>query len=346
MIAALTLAVLMPNIQEKIRIHKDTNVKYKLTEATDKMKSLGILNDYKTTEEFVDELQKHLKILKRCNSESLSNCWPTAVVYDADGEEYQISELTKGKNLGFSKRTTNNVGLILADGSSLILSYDKDCPMTYDEAATYPWTKDFYGAPVTNATTSCISALFDINGSGKPNKETEDIRSLNGAKIFRDCLKIASGLCVSMEDTAPILISMNDPDYMNYINKVGGQPCKWQGNLCGGYDYQLGSALACDNIGKRLPTEAEMYTLASYIYNDPRCAGKSYDWGSGCFSKLNGTINNKINMAIGQSYMIGKWGETSQYKGMSYNTNGTSTFTAGRNGLSTSFYSKVRCVDK
>ena len=42
------------------------------------MKSLGLLNgSYKTTDEFVDELQKHLKIVKRCSANNIADCWST-----------------------------------------------------------------------------------------------------------------------------------------------------------------------------------------------------------------------------------------------------------------------------
>ena len=42
------------------------------------MKALGLLiGSYKTTDEFVDELQKHLKVIKRCSANDIADCWST-----------------------------------------------------------------------------------------------------------------------------------------------------------------------------------------------------------------------------------------------------------------------------
>ena len=61
-VAAMTLPTVMTNVNERIRKEQVRTVKYKLTQATDKMKSLGLIGPYATTEDFVNELRKHLKI--------------------------------------------------------------------------------------------------------------------------------------------------------------------------------------------------------------------------------------------------------------------------------------------
>ena len=60
-VAAVALPSLIANIQERVQREKVRSAKYKLTLATDKMKSLGLLGEqYPTTEAFVTELSKHL----------------------------------------------------------------------------------------------------------------------------------------------------------------------------------------------------------------------------------------------------------------------------------------------
>uniref|UniRef100_UPI004025F7C0 type II secretion system protein n=1 Tax=Candidatus Scatousia sp. TaxID=3085663 RepID=UPI004025F7C0 len=65
-VAAMTLPTVITNVNERIRKEQVRTVKYKLTQATDKMKSLGLIGAYATTEDFVNELRKHLKIAKVC----------------------------------------------------------------------------------------------------------------------------------------------------------------------------------------------------------------------------------------------------------------------------------------
>ena len=77
-VAAMILPSVITNINERVYSTRQANTAYKVTQATDKMKSLGLLNgSYKTTDEFVDELQKHLKIVKRCSANDIADCWST-----------------------------------------------------------------------------------------------------------------------------------------------------------------------------------------------------------------------------------------------------------------------------
>ena len=77
-VAAMILPSVITNINERVYSTRQANTAYKVTQATDKMKALGLLNgSYKTTDEFVDELQKHLKIVKRCSANNIADCWPT-----------------------------------------------------------------------------------------------------------------------------------------------------------------------------------------------------------------------------------------------------------------------------
>ena len=60
-IAAAVIPILQQNINERVNSSRQANIAFKVTQAMDKMKALGLLEkDYGTTEAFVNELQKHL----------------------------------------------------------------------------------------------------------------------------------------------------------------------------------------------------------------------------------------------------------------------------------------------
>ena len=74
-IAAITLTTVMPNIQERANSQRQANIVYKITQATDLMKANGaMVEGFESTDKFVDELQKYLKIMKRCDSEHIADC--------------------------------------------------------------------------------------------------------------------------------------------------------------------------------------------------------------------------------------------------------------------------------
>ena len=93
-VAAVTLPVLITNINERVQKEQVRSAKYKLTLATDKMKSLGLLGEqYPTTESFVRELSKHLKLAKICDNNHLRDCWPTDEINLTDGTTESVNTL-------------------------------------------------------------------------------------------------------------------------------------------------------------------------------------------------------------------------------------------------------------
>ena len=97
-VAAMTLPTLNQAINNKVRAEQVRTVKYKFTKATEKMNSLGLIGPYASTDAFVDELQKHLKIMKRCDSSHLRECWPYDEINTTNGA-IAVSSLTNGSSL-------------------------------------------------------------------------------------------------------------------------------------------------------------------------------------------------------------------------------------------------------
>ena len=198
-VAAITLPALIENVTERKNSERHANIVYKVTQAMEMMKVHGELGRrYDTTEAFVDELQKYLKISKRCDANHIADCWPTDKVTDGDGNEFEVSKAKTGKNLSLQS-STNNVGLILGDGASIILNYNPDSGIVDETDAIVAVKKSL---PVgggrskefvyTSNATASIDFVTDVNGSAAPNAETSnnvyhDIRNLTAARFTKGC---------------------------------------------------------------------------------------------------------------------------------------------------------------
>ena len=147
------------------------------------------------------------------------------------------------KALALGTKTTETVGIVTGDGVPMLLVYSPKCS-GFDEAKTYTWSVED-GKPVTNATTNCISAIFDINGAKGPNKIGTDVRTLNSLFGSTD-LGFVTG--ISSEE----------------CNKVRA---KYEINECcvncdtrANKDVWAASVIACADLGLHLP---DMMTLAN-----------------------------------------------------------------------------------
>ena len=256
-VAAVTMPTLVTNVQDKVKKEQVRTVKYKLTKATDTMNSLGKIGAYGTleagdaTEKFVDELKKHMSIAKICKSNELDKCWPSAKVNAYQNNSTTLSEiatssLTTGsslKALALSTKNTRTVGLVTGDGVPMIMVYSPVC-QALDETKNYTWSVE-NGKPVTNATTNCISAIFDINGAKGPNKIGHDVRTLNALFGSTD-LGVVTGISSEKCNKVRTIYGIN----------ACCTDCDRQANK----DTWAAGVIACADLGLHLP---DMMTLAN-----------------------------------------------------------------------------------
>jgi prepilin-type N-terminal cleavage/methylation domain-containing protein len=128
-VAAITLPTLFSSITEMVNSNREANIAQKFSQAMDHMGALGLLDQgFSSTDEFVDELEKYIKVAKRCDSSHLDECWPTRYVTDSLGKTYDIKNAKTGNELKIFNNDTDNVGLVLTDGSSVILTYNEKYP--------------------------------------------------------------------------------------------------------------------------------------------------------------------------------------------------------------------------
>lgn len=299
-VAAMTMPAIMENVTERVNSNRQANIAYKVTQATDKMKALGLLNgSYASTDAFVDELQKHLKVAKRCSANNIADCWPTQKVITSDGEEFEVSKAKTGKNLNIKGNTSNNVGLVLADGASIILTYNQDSQgMDVGDVITaapktlplgFGRSKDF--AYTTN-TTAAIDFVMDVNGGKGPNSETidnkmKDIRSFKAARFSTGCAGVmipSIGCFVNLGTSYECIDTCSDTTWDNHGSQ--NQHCS--------SNCWAGAKKACNDIGMRMPSKN---TLSSfYNSNYPEVPQSGWFWYS---SEYTSTLAWSMNFGGG-----------------------------------------------
>ena len=264
-VSAITMPRLITNIQEKQRAEQIRTVKYKFTKATDTMNSLGLIGHYNSSLDFVNELSKHLKIAKICDSNNLSGCWPYEKINLSDGSQFNVSDIVDGSTFKRTKGDWSSpvVGIITGDGTPMILTYRKDCE-PLDSAKQYVWSSSD-GKPVTNATTNCVSAIFEISGRSGKNKFKNDVAPFNANGLGTDCAigTPMRGRCFgSLQGST--FGSNNDCIAMQESGGYGSFRCgtpsdkksnSWIGAVkeCGGTQY--------------MPSGSDLNALASIVYN-------------------------------------------------------------------------------
>ena len=302
-VAAITMPMLITNINDRANSERHANIAYKMTQAMEQMRAHGKLTSYDSTSAFVDELQKYLKITKRCDADHIAECWPTETVINAAGDEYDVSTCkTRAHLLPESDSTDENVGLILADGASVILTYDPTAaPMDIGDKITASnkslpvgknKTKDF--AYTTDVTRS-IDFVTDVNGKKGPNSETRDnkyydIRQFKLAQFTTPadptpaCTgETGSQCCVKMAGAASNWSPVNcDPSSDGYAGAdiCGPTPSTYS------YDYWAGAKKLCADAGMQLPDETTLYNIYTAWETDGEyqtelaSAGSYWFWSS------------------------------------------------------------------
>ena len=212
----------------------------KLTQVMKVLNSQDLLHGITTTDEFADILEKHVKVIKRCDSEHLINCFnktitreTAKVLGNTTGLKHEnTSEIKTGKDLGFPANVSGNVGFILADGLSLIFSYDTTCESNpYDNM---------------NAVDKCLIAVFDTNGMSNPNKLNEDIGLLNATLGAEACVDIG-GLCVTASNIS--YSSTQAEPYTGVASEANDNS--------NSFNLWDGARVACEEMGMRLPNANE-----------------------------------------------------------------------------------------
>ena len=306
-VAALTMPTLLKNIAERSNSEAQANLAQKITKSMDLMRADGGLErTYNSTDEFVDEFSKYIKISTRCDADHIADCWPTKTVTTTDGETYDVSKAKTGKNLNLKDNKSNNVGIILADGATLILTYNPNAGIIGDGDTVTP---SFADLPIgfgrtkkfayTTSVTDPIDFVMDVNGFKGPNSEARngkqyDIRSFKVARFSKGC---------PGNDISGIGCVYRLPSYSPI--KGGSEEMKkwdpnWTAEKVGSYwaskdNYWAGAKKACDDIGMSLPDYSKLDSIYhKVIKNNYTGTGipEGYYWSSKEYGGYTGVMRS------------------------------------------------------
>ena len=255
-VAVMTMPAIIANIQDHVKAKRIENIRQKLSKVTDAMSATSGINGYADTMEFVAEMNKHMKIAKICDNDNLSACWPTKeVMLDDEGKMWEIAKTKNAKTLKIPKAVLNNytntVGIVTADGTSMILSYDKTCDFN-PEVTGYA-----YSGGLSNSA-SCLAGVFDWNGGKNPNKLGKDVITLGVASgLGRNCAIEAGGKCftAAFEPTP-----LTKAECEELKGELGIKECYYS------QDNWAGAVKQCGGLSK-MPTRNDLVELAKVLYN-------------------------------------------------------------------------------
>ena len=249
-VAALTIPNLVNNYQNKAWNTASQVFEKKLEDSLQVMNSQGTLAGYSSTEDFVNELSKHIKITKICKNENLTECFEDNIVWevtniDTGGTDVSMKEMKTASDLGKSDWGTEAVGLQFVNGVSGIIAYNPTC------------VQDPYSNQVNP--TSCISLIYDTSGFKSPNTYSKDVRAINS--FFKDCAFRDSTTCFS-EPFVPEWI--NESQCRELIaQNYGLLTCP---TYNGHRDYYAGAVKKCGGTNKMASAE-HLAKIANYVYN-------------------------------------------------------------------------------
>ena len=267
-VAALTMPTLLKNIAERSNSEAQANLAQKITKSMDLMRADGGLErTYNSTDEFVDEFSKYIKISTRCDADHIADCWPTKTVTTSDGKTFDVSKAKTGKNLNLKDNKSNNVGIILADGATLILTYNPNAGIIGDGDTVTP---SFADLPIgfgrtkkfayTTSVTDPIDFVMDVNGFKGPNSEARngkqyDIRSFKVAKFSKGCAGVDVpniGCVYQLPSWSPIKVGSEEMKKWDPKYDAGGYTS---------YNYWAGAKKACDELGMSLPDKSKLQSI-------------------------------------------------------------------------------------
>ena len=174
---------------------------------------------------------------------------------------------------------TNTMSFVVADGTTVIMAYQPECP---------------YADPIedTGSQVSCMAYMVDVNGKKGPNRVGKDIQLSSGV-AFSTCDNPIGDMCFSTDFAANTAIdTCNDTTYDK--NGTANSYCST--------NYWAGAIKACKDKGMELPTRAQLAQLASNLYvyrNGNEVTIGTNESGSGLKVKDEYSQNPPITLAHG-----------------------------------------------
>ena len=248
-VAAITLPGLIQNHNEKAWSTAKDLWEKKLTETVRRMNTDGVMTGHDTTEDFMDTFKQYMKVIKTCDNTDINKCYSPKVVTTGSNEEpleVETDSLTSASSMGLSdwQTNTNTMSFVVADGTTVIMAYQPECP---------------YADPIedTGSQVSCMGYMVDVNGKKGPNRVGKDIQLSSGV-AFSTCDNPIGDMCWSTEFQANRAINTCAGSEYENMEEMHGSNCST--------NYWAGAKLTCQEKGMSLPTRAQLAQLASELY--------------------------------------------------------------------------------
>ena len=166
-VAALTIPALMQTWKDRQYQSAYKKMYSTLMNGFNQMIAEETLAGNESTEELVEHMQKAFKISKTCGKDDLANCFASNI--STDDKAIELSKIKTAKNLGKEWNPDTNVnGVMLPDGTSFLIAYNKECPTG---------GKDREKDIIQN----CVAIVYDLDNFVKNNNMGKDIRTYNAS---------------------------------------------------------------------------------------------------------------------------------------------------------------------
>ena len=314
-VAALTIPTLVQNYQERAWNTASQVFQRKLGEALKVMNVQGTLAGYTTTESFVDELSKHIKITRICENDDITTCFSDTVIWG--DEEVDMSKIKKAKNFGKDDWDTNTVAVQFANGVNGVIAYNPSC--TQNQFSNNEITINENGIGTT-----CLAILYDVDGFKNPNTADKDINYLNVNKLagsLNCAIELSDGTCF----TAPFIPTAVTKAECEQLVAEGYpiKECSYES------DRWAGAVKACKDMGSSLPSQEQLDQLARDLYPGTEISSTLYE-------SSYGTRDNDLAFEMGflssasiSSFWV--WSSEEYSKSIAYSRSFDSSYTTRRN---------------
>ena len=250
-VAALTLPGLIQNHNEKAWSTAKDLWEKKLTETVRRMNVDGVMTGHESTEEFMNTFKNYMKVIKTCDNNDINKCYSPKIVTTGKDDaplDIETETLTSASSMGLKEwqTNTNTMSFVVADGTTVIMAYQPECP---------------YADPIedTGSQVSCMAYMVDVNGKKGPNRVGKDIQLSSGV-AFSTCDNPIGDMCFSTDFAANRAINTCDGSEYEDLDSYGSE-----NNYCS-TNYWAGAKLSCQEKGMELPTRAQLAQLASELY--------------------------------------------------------------------------------
>ena len=245
-VAVLTIPGLIKNHNEKAWETAADVFNKRLEVAARVMNTQETLAGYSTTKDFVNELKKHIKITRICDSNELTKCFPEKVFWGADQQEVETTDITSASNMGQDDWGTEVIGAQFANGVDALIAYDPNC------------TQDPYNNQIQAS--NCMAILYDVSAKKNPNSYGKDLRA-NGNVLSlggNSCAFEVAGTCYTTP-FRPSPLSLAECEAQK--DALGIQAC-YEDN-----DIWAGAVAHCGGV-QNMPTPAQLAEIATDLYGD------------------------------------------------------------------------------